>query len=561
MKQLNKMILLAMFMSMVSISAKAQQTSMTIDNQSPGWLSSKIGYGDQRTLQNLKVTGYLNKEDMIFIANLTKKHSLHGRLDLEDANFVGDTSDNYFFSYEDIFYTSKKTPSISLQYFSYPKSLNRGGSEKAMNNLIIDTLFINTTTGFTQALGAEVKHVVIGDNVVAIKYPSFGDVKENTIETVSFPPTLRDIRGENEFTGKGKTIEIIIKNGKNLKVFPSLERFFAYFTVEEDLDSIYFPNIKMLNLCFYSKNKEEKKHVFIGEKIDTLSNYDYHYSGYPPILHFSSPTPPRVMGRVSSEGAYSPPENVGDNYFILYVPKGSASAYRACFENGGTNVTIIEEEQPVTGIKLEKHETTLDIGECQKLKVEIQPYNADNKNVIWSSDDPDIVSVDMNGEITAMKSGETFVRVVSVDGGFADSCLVHVIYHVTGISLDKTSITFNKIGEMEQLVASIIPSNAYDNRILWESSNTSVCIVSSSGIVVAVGVGTSVVSATTVEGGYVAVCIVTVKESDGIMTIDVDALTGNETIYDVQGKRISKLQRGINIIRMTDGTTRKVVVE
>ena len=75
MKQLNKMILLAMFMSMVSISAKAQQTSMTIDNQSPGWLSSKIGYGDQQTVENLTVTGYLNNDDLRFIVSLAKNHS------------------------------------------------------------------------------------------------------------------------------------------------------------------------------------------------------------------------------------------------------------------------------------------------------------------------------------------------------------------------------------------------------------------------------------------------------------------------------------------------------
>ena len=46
------------------LSVRAQQTSLVIDNQTPGWLSSKIAYGDQKTLQNLKLTGYINAEDL-----------------------------------------------------------------------------------------------------------------------------------------------------------------------------------------------------------------------------------------------------------------------------------------------------------------------------------------------------------------------------------------------------------------------------------------------------------------------------------------------------------------
>ena len=166
------------------------------------------------------------------------------------------------------------------------------------------------------------------------------------------------------------------------------------------------------------------------------------------------------------------------------------------------------------------------------------------------------------GVVTAKKGGKTFIVAWANSNPDAkDSCEVTVLQPVTGISVSDASLSFDGIGGVKQLSATVQPEDASDKSVRWESSNTAVCTVSSSGIVVAVGVGVSVVYVTTVDGGYVAVCIVTVKESDGIMTIDVDALTGNETIYDVQGKRISKLQHGINIIRMTDGTTRKVVVE
>ena len=56
-----KLVCLALCL-MLCENVMAQQTSLTIDNQSPGWLSSKIGYGDQQTVENLKVTGYINNE-------------------------------------------------------------------------------------------------------------------------------------------------------------------------------------------------------------------------------------------------------------------------------------------------------------------------------------------------------------------------------------------------------------------------------------------------------------------------------------------------------------------
>ena len=48
----------------------AQATSLTVDCQTPGWLSSKINYGDQLTVENLTITGYLNSDDLHFIGSL-----------------------------------------------------------------------------------------------------------------------------------------------------------------------------------------------------------------------------------------------------------------------------------------------------------------------------------------------------------------------------------------------------------------------------------------------------------------------------------------------------------
>mgnify|MGYP002856340052 CR=1 FL=1 len=82
------------------------------------------------------------------------------------------------------------------------------------------------------------------------------------------------------------------------------------------------------------------------------------------------------------------------------------------------------------------------------------------------------------------------------------------IVPVTGITLNKTTTSIPN-GETETLVATVIPENATKQTVTWTSSDMNVATVSA-GVVTAVGVGTSTITATTVDGGFTASCDVTV---------------------------------------------------
>lgn len=60
------------------------------------------------------------------------------------------------------------------------------------------------------------------------------------------------------------------------------------------------------------------------------------------------------------------------------------------------------------------------------LQAEIHPDNADNKKVIWSSDDSSIVSVDSTGKVTAKKNGAAFITATTADGNYSSKCMVKV---------------------------------------------------------------------------------------------------------------------------------------
>lgn len=72
----------------------AQNTTLVVDNQNPGWLSNKIAFKDQESVKNLTVTGYLNGTDIKFIRELISNRVLT-HLDLTNANIIAG-GDVYF---------------------------------------------------------------------------------------------------------------------------------------------------------------------------------------------------------------------------------------------------------------------------------------------------------------------------------------------------------------------------------------------------------------------------------------------------------------------------------
>ena len=68
---------------------------------------------------------------------------------------------------------------------------------------------------------------------------------------------------------------------------------------------------------------------------------------------------------------------------------------------------------PVTGISLTPEILTLGDGQSLQLYGTVLPRNADNTGFNWSSDNPSIVSVDANGQVTAHSIGTANIIVTS----------------------------------------------------------------------------------------------------------------------------------------------------
>ncbi|MEW9698586.1 S-layer homology domain-containing protein [Paenibacillus sp. SI8] len=100
----------------------------------------------------------------------------------------------------------------------------------------------------------------------------------------------------------------------------------------------------------------------------------------------------------------------------------------------------------------------------------------------------------------------------SVMSGMSHSTgTIQIGAHVTGVTLDQTSLSLSAGGSTAVLTATVAPGSAGNKSVTWTSSNSSVATVNNTGIVTPVAAGTATITATTVEGGYTASSIVTVS--------------------------------------------------
>ena len=106
----------------------------------------------------------------------------------------------------------------------------------------------------------------------------------------------------------------------------------------------------------------------------------------------------------------------------------------------------------VTGVTLDQEAVTLNIGDTAPLTATVEPADATDKAVAWTSDNTAAVTVDENGVVTAVAPGTANVTAATADGGFTASCAVTVnvpTYTVTwlnddGSLIDTTTVAYGE---------------------------------------------------------------------------------------------------------------------
>ena len=208
---------------------------------------------------------------------------------------------------------------------------------------------------------------------------------------------------------------------------------------------------------------------------------------------------------------------VNSNGKVTAKGKGTAIIKATAADGSGENatctVTVVTPKKSVSSVTLKKTSLTMQVGKTQTLSVTVKPTNADIRNVIWTSSNTKVATVDSKGKVKAIGKGTATITATAADGsGKNAACKVTVVKKiVTGVTI-KCKANTVKVKKTLTLTATVQPTNADIKDVTWKSSNTKVATVDSNGKVCGIKKGTVTITATAKDGsGKKATMKVTVK--------------------------------------------------
>jgi hypothetical protein len=245
-----------------------------------------------------------------------------------------------------------------------------------------------------------------------------------------------------------------------------------------------------------------------------------------------SDTPPEIQNNTFSTATYEEA--------LLTVPTGTINDYKA--ERGWKKfVNITEQTTPdilVQQIILTPNRLDMLPNDSQEITITTLPNNATNQSVIWTSDNEEIAKVSQNGVVLAIAPGNTIIRATSTDGSSVTStCDVYV--SESDILIEQLHLTPEQLDlkpfEYYTIIATVVPSNASNQTLKWQSSDDSVVAVSQSGYILALSVGTATITASTTDSSaLIATCQINVSEDAGIESILSDS-DADVKIFNLNG--------------------------
>ncbi len=193
-------------------------------------------------------------------------------------------------------------------------------------------------------------------------------------------------------------------------------------------------------------------------------------------------------------------------------------------------VTAYADDVPATGVGLNHSSVILKRGETLKLIATVYPGNATNKTVYWASSNSEILEIrPVDGStvnVVSLKAGTASVTVTTADKGWVATCVIEVYVPVTKVYLNSVDLTLEP-GQTFQFIGTVVPNDATEQRLVWESSDDAVVLVGPTGMAVAKKPGSARVVVRSVESENIY-SFITVTVAPAVETAPVEPEDGNE---------------------------------
>ena len=173
-------------------------------------------------------------------------------------------------------------------------------------------------------------------------------------------------------------------------------------------------------------------------------------------------------------------------------------------------------------------------GESAQLRWIVEPEDATDKSVTFTSSAPKIVSVDANGQVTGLKRGTATITVRAADkSGRSAQIKVTVIQPVEGVTLKATLHHVQLYEEYHRATAITIPKDANNQNMIWGTGDPSIATARGTGnacYLTGHRIGTTTLRVVTEDGGYTATGEIRVNDYNGAILVEGLTVDANNNI-------------------------------
>lgn len=169
---------------------------------------------------------------------------------------------------------------------------------------------------------------------------------------------------------------------------------------------------------------------------------------------------------------------------------GVATVTATSKENEEIKATVTVEvvEVLIESIEIDNIPTEFRVNDKAQLDIIYNPKNTTQKGVTWSSSDETVVSINDKGVIEALKEGSAEITATSVHSDqITAQATITVEEELTIPVVDVQSLTLSAsattgyVGKTAQITAEILPSDATNKTLLWQSSDEEIATVNPKG--------------------------------------------------------------------------------
>ena len=210
---------------------------------------------------------------------------------------------------------------------------------------------------------------------------------------------------------------------------------------------------------------------------------------------------------------------------------------------GNGEVVCAPVEIAVESVSAEQTEITLYHNNTYSPLVQIMPENANRYVRDWSTDRPDIVSVDEKGKITAgTTDGSAHVTCLVTDtaGGEERTFTLEMLVTVDG-EMPVCSVTARAqalvfLGEVASVGGYVLPANASEQGLVYLSFEEAIAQVTDDGTILPVSEGDTFIETRDLSGRFCALTAVHVREGEFSSALNV---TGADLVFTAEGSNES----------------------